>query len=115
ARRRVVAALPAAFERAAAVQCVSEVERSEAIRHGLDSAKSRLLPCGVDPNVFSPAAREAREGNPMRLVAVGWLRWVKGYEYAVRTVRALVDAGVPVRLDIFGGDPLAPVGERSDR
>ncbi|MEK6276631.1 MAG: glycosyltransferase family 4 protein [Actinomycetota bacterium] len=113
--RRVLAGLPAAFERASAVQCVSKIERTEAIRHGLDPAKARLMPCGVDPAVFSPPARGARGGNPMRLMAVGWLRWMKGYEYAVRTVRALLDAGVPARLDVFGGDPLPPVGEPSDR
>jgi glycosyltransferase involved in cell wall biosynthesis len=40
---------------------------------------------------------------------------MKGYEYALRTLRALLDAGVPARLDVFGGDPLPPVGEASDR
>jgi glycosyltransferase involved in cell wall biosynthesis len=107
--------LQAAFERASAVQCVSEIERTEAIRLGLEPAKARLLPCGVDPAVFSPGAAGMRDGNPMRLVAVGWLRWLKGYEYAVRTLRALLDAGVPARLDVFGGDPLPPMQEPSDR
>ena len=109
------AGVHAAFERASAVQCVSRTERTEAIRLGLDPAKTRLMPCGVDPGVFSPGAPEMREGNPMRLISVGWLRWLKGYEYAVRTVRALLDAGVPVRLDVFGGDPLPPMQEPSDR
>jgi colanic acid/amylovoran biosynthesis glycosyltransferase len=111
----MLAGLHAAFERASGVQCVSEVERSEAIRLGLDPAKSRLLPCGVDPGRFEPPEPEAREGAEMRLVSVGWLRWIKGYEYAIRTVRALLDAGVPARLDVFGGDPLPPMEERSDR
>jgi glycosyltransferase involved in cell wall biosynthesis len=113
--RPTFAGLQAAFERASAVQCVSETERVEAIQLGLDPAKSRLLPCGVDPARFSPPAPEARNGDHMRLIAVGWLRWLKGYEYAIRTVRALLDAGVPARLDVFGGDPLPPMHEQSDR
>jgi glycosyltransferase involved in cell wall biosynthesis len=113
--RGVLRLLPAAFERATAVQCVSDIERREAIRHGLDPARARLMPCGVDPAVFSPAQPAARKGGPMRVVSVGWLRWLKGYEYALRTVRALHDAGVPARLDVFGGDPLAPLREPSDR
>jgi colanic acid/amylovoran biosynthesis glycosyltransferase len=107
--------LQAAFERASAVQCVSEIERTEAIRLGLEPGKARLMPCGVDPAVFSPGAAGMRDGNPMRLIAVGWLRWLKGYEYAVRTVRTLLDEGVPARLDVFGGDPLPPMQEPSDR
>jgi glycosyltransferase involved in cell wall biosynthesis len=112
---RVLAGLPAVFDRAAAVQCVSEAEKAEAIRLGLDPAKARVIRCGVDPAVFSPAGLQAGVGNTMRVVAVGWLRWVKGYEYALRTMRALLDAGVPAELDIFGGDPPPPVGEPSDR
>ena len=54
--RRVLAGLPSAFQGASAVQCVSEVERTEAIRHGLSPAKARLMPCGVDPQAFSPPA-----------------------------------------------------------
>jgi glycosyltransferase involved in cell wall biosynthesis len=107
--------LRAAFERASAVQCVSRLERNEAIRHGLASAKARLIPCGVDPTVFSPPSPASRDGDEMRLIAVGWLRWLKGYEYSVRTIRMLLDAGVPARLDVFGGDPLPPMEEPSDR
>jgi colanic acid/amylovoran biosynthesis glycosyltransferase len=113
--RPMLRGLRAAFERASAVWCVSEIERAEAIRYGLDPAKARPLPSGVDPTVFAPPVPRAREAGAMRLVAVGWLRWMKGYEYAVRTVRALLDAGVPARLDVLGGDPLPPVGEPSDR
>jgi colanic acid/amylovoran biosynthesis glycosyltransferase len=112
---RVLAGLPSAFRRASVVQCVSEAEKAEAITQGLRRAKARVMPCGVDPAVFAPAPPAARAGNPMRVVSVGWLRWMKGYEYAVWTIRALLDAGVTARLDVFGGDPLPPVGEPSDR
>jgi glycosyltransferase involved in cell wall biosynthesis len=115
--RDVLELLPGVFARAAAVQCVSELERGEAIRNGLDPSRARLVPAGgIDPAVFSPPQQGAREADRrMRLVAVGWLRWVKGYEYALRTLRALLDAGVPATLDVFGGDPLPPLQESSDR
>jgi colanic acid/amylovoran biosynthesis glycosyltransferase len=115
AYRGVLDGLSAAFRRASAVQCVSDVERREAIRRGLDPQKARLLSCGVDPTLFSPPQTAARESGSMRVIAVGWLRWIKGYEYALQTLRALLDVGVPANLDLFGGDPLPPLREPSDR
>ena len=111
----VTEGLPAAFARASAVQCVSELEREQAAELGMDPAKARLIPCGVDPEVFRPPPPGVRDTDTMHLVAVGWLRWMKGYEYALRTLRALLDAGVPARLDVFGGDPLPPMREAGDR
>jgi glycosyltransferase involved in cell wall biosynthesis len=49
------------------------------------------------------------------VVAVSWLRWLKGLEWAVAAVADLAARGVPVRLDVFGGSPQPPVGEASDR
>jgi glycosyltransferase involved in cell wall biosynthesis len=48
-------------------------------------------------------------------VSVGWLRWLKGYEYALLAVAELAGEGVPVTLDILGGDPPPDVGEGSER
>jgi glycosyltransferase involved in cell wall biosynthesis len=108
----MIDSLPEVFRRAAAVQCVSEVERRAAVEHGLDPDKAVVLPCGVDPGRFSPPA--ARNGTTFRVLSVGWLRWVKGYEYAVQTLRLLLDRGIEARLDVYGGDPLPAVKEASE-
>ena len=42
-------------------------------------------------------------------------RWLKGHEYALQAIRHLIDSGVPVRLEIAGGDPHGSVGEASSR
>lgn len=112
-RQRVMEGLPAAFEDASAVHCVSEALREEAALHGLPPGKGVLIRSAVDVDHFRPVGGPA--GDEFRIVVVAWLRWLKGIEYAVSALRLLVDAGVPARLDVFGGDPLPPLGEPSDR
>ena len=106
--------LPRAFRQATAVQCVSRVERAVALACNLEPDRAVLLPCGVDPDRFSPGGTRSR-GERLHIIAVGWLRWMKGYEYAVQAVRELLDRGVPAELEIFGGDPPEAVGEPSER
>jgi len=103
-----------AFEEASLVSGVSRAVLGEAERHGLDPDKARLIPTAVDPDVFSPGDARPAE-RELRVVAVSWLRWLKGLEWAVAAVADLAARGVPVRLDVFGGSPQPPVGEASDR
>jgi glycosyltransferase involved in cell wall biosynthesis len=114
ARRHVTDGLPAAFDAAEAVHCVSMALRDEAAGYGLLPAKAVQIPSAVDVSEFGPDPA-ARSDDEFRIVAVSWLRWLKGLEHAVAALRLLVDAGVPARLDVFGGDPLPPLGEPSDR
>jgi glycosyltransferase involved in cell wall biosynthesis len=93
--------LPRAFERAAAVHCVSEAIRDEAGQHGLDPAKATVIRPAVDLDRFTP--EPGRQGaGPARLVSVGGLMWRKGYEHALLAVRRLLDAGHDVRYEIVG-------------
>jgi colanic acid/amylovoran biosynthesis glycosyltransferase len=107
--------LPGVFRAAAAVHCVSAAVRAEATRYGVDPAKLRLIPTAVDPNVFRPPAEPRAPGAALRIVGVGWLKWLKGFEYAVQAVAALLRDGVPARLDLLGHDPALSSGEPSDR
>jgi len=113
ARRRMVAGLAEAFEAASAVAAVSRAVLAEAEARGLDPAKAHLVPSAVDPTVFSPLQRPS--SDELNVVAVGWLRWLKGLEWAVAALGLLRSRGVPVRLEVFGGDPQPPLGEASDR
>jgi glycosyltransferase involved in cell wall biosynthesis len=86
------------------VHCVSNAIEREASRFGLDTAKSRIIRPGVDPEFFSPApVREP--SDRIRIVTVGRLDWTKGHVYGLQAVRRVVDAGVPVTFSIIGDGP----------
>ena len=113
--RRITGAYPTVFARAAAVHCVSEAVREEAVRFGLDRAKARVIHSAVDVDFFSPAPSGVRDSEELRVIGVGRLNWVKGYDYALEAVASLVRAGVPVTYEILGGEPSAETGKASDR
>lgn len=112
--------LPEVMSRASAVHCVSESLKREAGAFGLDPAKAWVARPGVDPEVFKPAARtrpaaDRGRGDALRVITVGWLRWEKGYEYALEGIRRLLDRGVPVRVEMIGSVPperRSPTDER---
>jgi glycosyltransferase involved in cell wall biosynthesis len=110
-----VSGLPGAFERSAAVHGISEAILEEATRYGLDDSKARLIRPAVDPTFFQPPPQRPPDHAGLRLVTIADLRWVKGHEYALLAVRELVERGVPVRLEVVGGDPHHAVGESSER
>ena len=97
-RAALRAGLPAAFERAAAVHCVSDAIREEARQFGLDPAKATVIRPAVDLGRFRPSPLPGRG----HLVSIGRLQWRKGYEYALLAVRRLLDAGHTVTYDIVG-------------
>ncbi len=99
-----VVGLRETFRRAAAVHCVSEAIKREAIQYGLDPAKAWVIRPAVDPDFFFPAEKQT-EKRVFRVVTTGSLIWHKGYEYALVAVRQLVDAGIPAQFDIIGDGP----------
>jgi glycosyltransferase involved in cell wall biosynthesis len=111
------ARIPEVMRAASAVHCVADALRREAIELGLDEpAKARVIRQGVDLERFRPPPRgRTRDEGAFRLVTVGWLVWVKGYEYALEALRELIQRGVPAQLDILGGFPNPDAGEESER
>lgn len=106
--------LPEVFRRASAVHCVSESLKREAGALGLDPAKARVIRAGVDPAAVRPAHPPGERGAPgreLRVVAVGWMRWMKGHEYALGAIRTALDRGALLRLEVIGGVPGAEAGE----
>jgi glycosyltransferase involved in cell wall biosynthesis len=98
--------LPYVLSRASAVHCVSECTRDEAAAFGLDPAKAWVVRPALDPEAFRPRPDNGRPaGGPLNVVMVAWLRWEKGWEYALEAIRALLDRGVAARLDIVGEVP----------
>jgi glycosyltransferase involved in cell wall biosynthesis len=110
---RLAESYPAVFARADAVHCVAEAMLEEALPWGLDPSRAEVIHAGVDTSRFAPGP--PRDGDEFRVVVVALRRWLKGLEYALVTVARLAAAGVPVRLDVVGGDPTPEIGERSER
>lgn len=100
------ARLPDVMRGASAVHCVSDGLVREARRFGLDAAKARVIRPAVDPELFRPAG-EPGPREELRVLAVGALRWEKGFEYALQALRSLLDRGVPARLELLGEGELA--------
>ena len=69
----------------------------------------------VDPEFFCPSGPAVENGSVLRLVDVGWLRWRKGWEYALTAVAQLAAEGIPVRFDILGAEPTPDHAEPSER
>jgi glycosyltransferase involved in cell wall biosynthesis len=101
--------LPEVHRRVSAVHCISDSLQREATAFGLDPAKAWVIKPGVDPDLFRPARNGGRiaegNGDVLRVINVGWLRWMKGHEYGLAAIRSLLNRDVPVRLEVVGVVP----------
>lgn len=70
------------------------------------AAKLVVIHCGVDPGVFLPPAREARDsGSSPRLVCVGSLQEVKGQAVLIEACRLLAEQGIDFECNFVGVGP----------
>ena len=99
-RRRLVTL----FARVARVVCVSNDLGRAAIELGTDPTRLAVIPEGIDTGFFTPDGAQAPGDEQIRLVSVGRLHWVKGYEYALHAVGILRARGHPVTYTIAGHD-----------
>src|SRR5258708_9797498 len=86
-----------AVQESAAVVAASEIEASELEElYAADRAKIRIIPCGVDPDVFHPirqadARRALGRDECERLVLfVGRIEQIKGIDVLLRAIGILV-------------------------
>ncbi|MFC9068084.1 glycosyltransferase [Streptomyces carpaticus] len=88
--------------------CRDEV--TELVALGVPVGKVRVVPCGVDPQWFSPRPRPAQDapphGRPFRLLHIGRLVPRKGAEVAIEALARVPGA----ELVIAGGSPGAAPG-----
>jgi D-inositol-3-phosphate glycosyltransferase len=96
-----------AVRESAAVVAASEIEASElAELYAADPAKIRIIPCGVDPEVFHPirqadARRALGRDECERLVLfVGRIEQIKGIDVLLRAIGMLFRAYPELRDDI---------------
>jgi colanic acid/amylovoran biosynthesis glycosyltransferase len=74
----------------------------------LPNKSHMLIPPAVDPLYLNPSIQHhykivGTPQRPLRIVSVGRLEWIKGYEFALQAVKALVDQGLPCEYRIVGG------------
>jgi glycosyltransferase involved in cell wall biosynthesis len=113
--RPLATGFPVAFRRAAAVHCVSEAARQEALAHGLRTDKARIIRPAVDVERFRPRVDPEQAASSFRVIGVGWLHWRKGWEYALQAIARLVEQHVPVTFDVVGAEPGPDTTWSSDR
>ncbi|AKJ14974.1 glycosyl transferase [Streptomyces incarnatus] len=86
--------------------CSDEVAELKAM--GLDEERISVVPCGVDPDRFTPAPGARPAGARRRLLAVGRLVPRKGFDRAIRALASIPDAELLVaggpEADLLGID-----------
>lgn len=66
--------------------------------------KTRILRCGIDPSVFTPAQKNGTLG-PLRIICVASLEEVKGHKHLIEACRILRERGVDFICDLIGEGP----------
>ncbi len=92
------------LERAVLVHCVSGDILQQAVSLGLNPDKAAMIHPAVDTAFFVPSSARVEDGI-FRVVMVGSLVWVKGYEYALSAIHQLAEMNVPVLCTIVGDGP----------
>ncbi|HEV3098197.1 MAG TPA: glycosyltransferase [Candidatus Udaeobacter sp.] len=90
----------------------SEEYRQSWIKHGFDPAKLKILPRGLDTELFTPARREAAfwekfgaTNGQVRLLYVGRISREKDLDVLADAYRRLRGEGLPVQLFVVGHGP----------
>jgi len=98
-----------ALRRAARVITVSEGLRQLALELGVDAARTKVIPNGVDTRVFFRRDRQAcrraldLSDSERIILCAGDLAELKGHHKVIRALTALDECGIVARLIIAGG------------
>ena len=85
---------------------VSKSLQSELLRLGCAAENISIVRSGIECRKFVYSPREVRAGEPIRLISVGRLVEMKGFQYSIRALCRLHSLGYRVRYDIVGDGPL---------
>ena len=98
----------------------SEEYRQSWIKHGLNPARLKILPRGLDTELFHPARREPAFfekfgpcNGEVRLLYVGRISREKDLDLLAAAFRRLRDEGLPVQLFIVGHGPYSEAFAKS--
>ncbi len=97
-------------ENAKFVRCISEFCRSQVMASTDATSWDRfhIVRCGVDTAKFAPSDSQSAPHvpGPLRLLTVGRMHPIKGYDVLLRAIADLVRAGMDVRLTMVGDGPM---------
>jgi len=94
------------FEIVDRVHCVSFSMRDTCKRYGLDPSKAFVNHPAIDTASFhrrTPYGVQSEQG--LRLLSTGRLHWAKGIEFALLSVRSLIEQGIDLHYTILGSGP----------
>src|SRR5438874_4506434 len=98
----------------------SEEYRQSWIKHGFDPAKLKILPRGLDTELFHPARRESAfwekfgaTNGQVRLLYVGRISREKDLDLLAAAYRRLRDEGLPMQLFVVGHGPYSEAFAKS--
>ncbi len=63
--------------------------------------KIHVIPCGVDPDIFTPHYRSDCD-DPFTILSVAWFEEVKGHKYLIEACRLLRDRGIDFECRFVG-------------
>jgi glycosyltransferase involved in cell wall biosynthesis len=99
-------ALRELFGRVDLIHCVSAAMGETVQQFGADPAKILVNRPAVPVELLAPLAdRRVPHDGPLRVLAIGRLQWVKGYDDALRAVAKARAAGCDIELRIVGEGP----------
>lgn len=95
------------IEAAAFVVTISMYNKELMVAQCGESVRSKIhvIHCGVDPDVFSVAAKEGNKGV-LSILCVASFEEVKGHKYLVEACRLLRERGIPFVCNLVGEGPL---------
>jgi colanic acid/amylovoran biosynthesis glycosyltransferase len=99
------------FDIADVITANSEFMRQKLVTIGCNPVNLVLVPVGVNLTKIPFTQRTGRPAVPVRLLTVGRLTEVKGYEYSLKAV-SRIGASHNVIYEIVGDGPLAPTLKR---
>lgn len=98
---------------AAAVHCVSNAIAADV--HAISGRKAGVWVNRPAVDVQAIAARPPRRDAPLSLLATGRLVWIKGFDYLLAALAAVMRRGIPFRAEILGDGELRNVVRYSIR
>jgi colanic acid/amylovoran biosynthesis glycosyltransferase len=102
------------FDRALHVLALGPVMARHLEQLGCPPEKVVVHPLGVDVETLPSRPRVVRRGDPLRILCAGTFREKKGFEYAIRAVALVRNAGVPLKLYLVG-DEAGKAGDRDTK
>ena len=101
ASRRVRREALEAAQAASALLPVSRAVRDTMASFGVAGDHVRVVPVGVDGEVFRPAPPEAKRRD--QILYVGWINYTKGVDVLLQAMKLLAARDKPGRLVLVGG------------